>query len=248
LLALKKEFGVDQLVFVGDRGMQIMYNLENDSELSDEQIDFITGLTHTQINTLIAEGHLQLNLFDKELAEVTVDSMRYILSVNPELEAHELIYLDTKRKRADALVENIRKAWKKRCKQNEENRRRQQEHPQKHKNLKTELTAKNMDGYKSRVALVLKECGMARYYTMETIDEKTFRVDFHQDEFDKSRALCGKYVVCSNVPAGDMTAEQVRGQYKNLQKVEHAIRFRIERQIFVRFGVILGCRVKRIRM
>jgi transposase len=49
-------------------------------------------------------------------------------------------------------------------------------------------------------------------------------VDFHQDEFDKSRALCGKYVVCSNVPSEDMTAEQVRGQYKNLKFVEHAFR------------------------
>ena len=47
LLALKREFGVEQLVFVGDRGMQIMYNLKNDPELSDENIDFITGLTHT---------------------------------------------------------------------------------------------------------------------------------------------------------------------------------------------------------
>jgi transposase len=224
LLSLKKEFGVQQLIFVGDRGMQIMYNLENDPELSDEQIDFITGLTRTQINTLIAEGHLQLNLFDKELAEVTVDGMRYILSVNPELEAHELAYLDNKRHRTDALVENIRKAWEKRCKQNEENQRRQQENPKKYKHLKTELTVKNIDGYKRRVALALKENGMDKYYTMEAIDDKSFRVDFHQDEFDKSQSFCGKYVVCSNVNSHDMTAEQVRGQYKNLQNVEHAFR------------------------
>jgi len=48
ILALKKEFGVEQIIFVGDRGMQIMYNLENDPDLSEENIDFITGLTHTQ--------------------------------------------------------------------------------------------------------------------------------------------------------------------------------------------------------
>jgi len=224
LLDLKKEFGVERLVFVGDRGMQIMYNLENDDALSDEQIDFITGLTHTQINTLIAEGHLQMNLFDRELAEVNIDGMRYILSVNPELEAHELLYLDNKRHRVDALLENIRKAWKKRCTRNGENRLRQQENPQKHKHLKTSLTVKDIDGYKRRVAFALNECGMDRYYTMETIDENSFRVDFHQQEFDKSRSLCGKYVVCSNVPSEDMTAEQVRGHYKNLQNVEHAFR------------------------
>ena len=36
--------------------------------------------------------------------------------------------------------------------------------------------------------------------------------------------LCGKYVVCSHVSSEAMTAEQVRGQYKNLQHVEHAFR------------------------
>ena len=224
MLTLKKEFGVEQLIFVGDRGMQIMYNLENDPDLSNEHIDFITGLTHTQINTLIAEGHIQMNLFDKELAEVTVNGMRYILSVNPELEAHELAYLENKRNRTDALVENIRKAWGKRCKQNGENQLRQQENPQKYKHLKTTLTVKDIDGYKRRVAFALKENGMDKYYTMEAIDDKSFRVDFHQDEFDKSQSLCGKYAVCSNVHSHDMTAEQVRGQYKNLQNVEHAFR------------------------
>jgi hypothetical protein len=224
LLALKKEFGVEQLVFVGDRGMQIMYNLENDAELSDEHIDFITGLTHTQIGTLIAEGHLQMNLFDTELAEVEVNGRRYILSVNPELEAHELSYLDNKRHRADSLLENIRKSYEKRCKRNEENRRKQQGNPPKYKHLKTALTIKDIDGYKRRVAFALKESGMDKYYTMVSIDDQSFQVDFDQDEFDKSRALCGKYVVCSNVSAKDMTAEQVRGQYKNLQKVEHAFR------------------------
>jgi len=224
LLDLKNEFGVDQLVFVGDRGMQIMYNLENDADLSDEQIDFITGLTHTQIDELIAAGHIQLNLFDHELAEVTVEGMRYILSVNPELEAQELLYLTNKRRRTDTLLEDIRKSYEKRRDKNEENRLKQQEDPQKYKHLKTSFTVKNIDRYKRRVAFALKECGMDKYYTMEAIDDITFRVDFHQEAFEKSRSLCGKYVVCTNVPANEMTAGEVRGQYKNLQNVEHAFR------------------------
>ena len=65
---------------------------------------------------------------------------------------------------------------------------------------------------------------MDKYYDLENIGNKSFEVNFRQSEFDKSRSLCGKYVVCTNVPADDMTAEQVRGQYKNLQFVEHAFR------------------------
>jgi transposase len=165
-----------------------------------------------------------LNLFAHKLAEVKVDDMRYILSVNPELEAHELSCLDNSRYRADALVENIRKAWEKRCDRNRENLLKQQENPKKYKQLKTALTDKDMDGYKRRVAFALKASGMAGYYTIEVIDNNSFRVDFRQDEFDKNRALCGKYVVCSNVPTEEMTAEKVRGAYKNLQNVEHAFR------------------------
>ena len=222
--ALKKELGVEQIVFVGDRGMQIMYCIDNDPDLKEEDIDFITGLTHAQIGTLIAQGDIELNLFKRDLAEVQVDDMRYILSINPELEAKELFYLHNSRDRADALVENIRRSWHKRCERNAENRRRQEENPPKYRRLKTELTVKDLDGYKRRVDRALDECGMSKYYSMETIDSKRFEVTFRQDEFDKSRSLCGKYVVCTNVPQEDMTAEQVRGQYKNLQKVEHAFR------------------------
>jgi transposase len=224
LLDLKREFGVDKLVFVGDRGMQIMYHLEKNTELSDEQIEFITGLTHAQINSLMDEGHLQLDLFHNKLAEVEVGDMRYILSVNPELEVRELYYLESKRHRAEGLVKNIRKSWTKRCDQNEENRAKQAEHPKKYKHLKTALTDKDIDGYKRRVAFVLKETGMLKYYSIEAINEQSFQVDFNREEFDKSRSLCGKYVVCSNVPKEDMTAEQIRGEYKNLQNVEHAFR------------------------
>jgi len=224
ILALKKDFGVEQIVFVGDRGMQIMYNIENDPALSEENIGFITGLTHTQINTLISRGHIKLDLFKRDLAEVTVDSMRYILSVNPDLEARELSYLDNRRIRFEALLENIRKSHEKRCNRNRENICKQQAAPGKHKHLKTALTLKDTDNYKLRVMLALMSCGMEKYYTLDNIDNDSFCVVFNQEEFDKSRSLCGKYVVCTNVPAEDMAAEQVRGQYKNLQKVEHAFR------------------------
>ena len=224
ILDLKKEFGVEQIVFVGDRGMQIMYNIENDDELSEEDINFITGLTHAQINTLIDEGHIDLNLFKRDLVEVKVEDMRYVLSINPELEAKEFFYLDNSRNRTDALVENIRKSWNKRCMRNQENRIRQQENAKKYKHLKTALNTKDIDGYKRRVEQAVKECGMSKYYRMEIIDDETIEITFLEDEFNKSRSLCGKYVVCSNVPVEELTTEQVRGQYKNLQQVEHAFR------------------------
>jgi len=192
--------------------------------LSEEHIDFITGLTHSEITSLIDRGHIQLDLFKQELAEVKVDNRRYILSINPELEARELLYLNNSIKRTDALVENIRKSYEKRCAQNEKNSMKQKENPKKYKSLKTEFTVKDLDGYKRRVAFALKDCGTSKYYDVKTIDNESFQVVFNIQAFDKSRSLCGKYVVCTSVLEQEMNTEQVRGQYKNLKFAEHAFR------------------------
>ena len=222
--SLKKEFGVEEIVFVGDRGMHITCNLENDPELADEDIHFITGLTHTQIKTLIAEDTLPLSLFSSELAEVVVDDKRYILSVNPDLEWKERAFLDNRRERCDALIEEVRKSWTKRCAKNGENRLKQQEGKGKYKHLKTELNDKDIKNFTRRVEYIVKNCGWCKYYTVEVIDNESFTVNFNQDEFEKNRLLCGKYVVYSNVPTQDMEAAKVRGEYKKLQNVEHAFR------------------------
>jgi transposase len=222
---LKDELGVEDIIFVGDRGMHITYNLENDPELADEDIHFITGLTHAQIRTLIAEGTLQLSLFSSELAEVIIDDKRYILSVNPDLEWKERAFLDNRRGRCDALIEEVCISWAKRCARNEENRQKQEEHGKgKYKHLKTELNEKDIKGYTRRVEQSMNECGMSKYYYVEVIDNHSFIVHFNEDEFEKSRSLCGKYVVYTNVPAQEMTTAQVRSEYKKLQNVEHAFR------------------------
>ena len=226
ILFLKKELGVEDIVFVGDRGMHITYNLENDPELTDEKIHFITGLTHTQIQTLIADDTLQLSLFSNELAEVIVDDKRYILSVNPDLEWKERAFLDNRRERCDALIDDVRKSHAKRCAKNEENRQNQEEHGKKgkYKHLKTELNDKDIKGYTRRVEQAIDDSGMSKYYTVDIIDNHSFSVHFNEEEFEKSRSLCGKYVVFSNVPTEEMTTEEVRGEYKNLQNAEHDFR------------------------
>ena len=68
------------------------------------------------------------------------------------------------------------------------------------------------------------ECGISKYYSVEVIDNHSFTVGFDEVEFEKSRSLCGKYMVYSNVPTEQMTVEEVRGEYKNLQNVEHDFR------------------------
>jgi len=222
--SLKNELGVEEIIFVGDRGMHITYNLENDPELSEQDIRFITGLTHAQIKTLIAEDTLQLSLFSSEIAEVVVEGNRYILSVNPDLEWKERAFLDNRRERCNAMIEDVRRAWVKRCAKNEENRQKKQEGKGKYKHLKTELNDRDIKNYIRRVVHIIENCGCSKYFTVDVIDNQSFTINFNQDEFEKSRSLCGKYVVYSNVPTQEMTAVEVRGEYKKLQNVEHAFR------------------------
>ena len=224
--ALKDKLGVEDIVFVGDRGMHITHNLENNPELANKEISFITGLTHDQIQTLITRGTLALSLFSEDLAEVCVDGKRYILSVNPDLEYKELAYLDSRREQCMEQIDEIRRSWKKRCERNVENSLKKQENDGKgkYKNLKTELNDKDIKGYTRRAEEVMKKCGMKKYYSVEVIDNESFTINFNDDEFEKSRLLCGKYVVYTNVPAQGMTTAQVRGEYKKLQNVEHAFR------------------------
>ena len=226
ILSLKKEFGVEEIVFVGDRGMHISYHLENDTELAENNIQFITGLTHTQIQTLLARGTIQLSLFSRDLAEVSVEGKRYILSVNPDLEMKEKAWLDNRKERCEALIEDVRGAWAKRCAKNHENLQKKQSSPQngKYKNLKTELTGKDINGYIRRVEKIVKSCGMTGYYEINLIDNQSFQIQLNTEKFNECCSLCGKYVLSTNVPAKDMNATQIRGKYKNLQHVEHAFR------------------------
>jgi transposase len=223
--SLKEEFGVEELIFVGDRGMQISYHLENDDDLKElTNIKFITGLTRAGIEDLLERNVIQLSLFSKNLAEVTDGDLRYVLSVNPELQDADILYLEHRKMRVDALLAEIKSSWETRNLKNLENIKRLKNNETKNKKLKTKFVEKDIDKYKKRANKVIDECNVAKYYTIEIIDNEKFEIKFNHQEFDRSKSLCGKYVLSTNVETKTLAKEEVRGQYKNLQNVEHAFR------------------------
>ncbi len=64
---LKEQFGVKELVFVGDRGM---VKSKGKQALSDAGLRYITALTDPQIRRLLSQGTLQLSLFSEQVCEV----------------------------------------------------------------------------------------------------------------------------------------------------------------------------------
>ena len=78
---LRRELGCEGVTLVGDRGM-----IRKDQKAAAQAADFhfITALTQPQITKLLAQGVLQLELFDEQVAEVLAeDGRRLVLRRNP---------------------------------------------------------------------------------------------------------------------------------------------------------------------
>ena len=88
LTKLRERFALKRMVLVGDRGMLTSRRIE--AELRPlEGLDWITALRAPQIQKLVADGALQLSLFDqRDLAEIThpdYPGERLIVCRNPLL-------------------------------------------------------------------------------------------------------------------------------------------------------------------
>ncbi len=221
--SIKKEFNVDNIIFVGDRGMKIRYNLEKMEETEKEGINYITGLTHLEIESLLKNKVIQLSLFSKDLAEIEKEGTRYILSVNPDLQEKDLHYLKTSRSICEEEIAEIKASWEKRRNKNIENINKLKA-GNKNKKLVTQFTQKKLDAYKLRIEKVLSKGHMKKYYEIVEISNDKFIIDFKAQAYQQAKQLAGKYVVCTNLKKEKMDKTQVRQQYKNLQKVEHAFR------------------------
>jgi transposase len=220
---IKEEFNTGQVIFVGDRGMKIRYNLEGLDEADKQGVRYITGLTSQEIRSLLDNDIIQLKLFSNELAEVEYQGERYVLSVNAELQKQELAYLKTLRGIAEDEIAEVKASWEKRHGKNIENIQKLS-NGHKNKKLVTGFNEKQLDRYKLRIEKILSKRGIKQYYEITEISNQAFVIDFKAEKYQQSKQLAGKYVVCTNVGKGQMEKTEVRRQYKNLQHVEHAFR------------------------
>jgi hypothetical protein len=86
---LREEFGIEQMVLVGDRGMICSKTI---AELREQPgMDWITALKSRSIRTLVEDGQLQLGLFDErnllEISSPEYPNERLVACRNPQLAA-----------------------------------------------------------------------------------------------------------------------------------------------------------------
>ena len=199
---LKRRFGLDRVVVVGDRGMITSARIREDLEPAG--LDWITALRAPKIQELANGGPLQLSLFDdRDLAEIASPDYpgeRLIVCRNPLLAA------ERRRKREDLLAATERDLS--RIKLAVERKR-------------APLRGQAEIGLD--VGAVLDKHKMGKHYDL-TITDTSFVYRRKEEAIAGEARLDGLYVIRTNVPATALTAEQAVGTYKSLAQVERAFR------------------------
>ena len=197
---VRERFGVEQLVVVGDRGMISQTQISALQALAG--VDWLTALKTGAIRDLVADGHMQLGLFDErnlfELAHPDFPGERLGACRNPELaklRAH---------KRQALLAATVKELEKVR-------------------GMVARGTLKGRDAIGVRIGKVVNKYKVAKHVKLEIQDEG---LEFQLDEqrIAAEAALDGIYVIRTSVPAGRLDAADAVRHYKRLSDVERAFR------------------------
>ncbi len=197
---LREDFGVEQLVMVGDRGM-ISHKAIAEMRQS-EGIGWITALKSVSIRALVEQGHLQLGLFDErnllELSSPDYPGERLVACRNPELAK-----LRT-HKREELLVATEANLQK----------------------IKARVDAGKLAGKDEiglRVGKVINQYKMAKHFEL-TIGDNAFTFARRRDAIAAEAALDGIYIIRTSVSAAQMDSADCVRNYKSLANVERAFR------------------------
>lgn len=222
LATIKKQYGAESIILVGDRGMRIRLNLEELPESEKQSISYISALSNSEIRALIKDNVIQLELFSKDLVEIEDGEFRYILCNNPILQKEKNQTREDLKSRFEQEIASIKKSWNKRRELNLENIKRIEKGDSNNK-LATVFTEKKLDSYKYRAVKALKKYKMSKFYNI-TISNEAFNIDYDLQKYQEDKSLDGKYIIESTVDKDRINKKQVREKYKELQNVEHAFR------------------------
>jgi Transposase DDE domain len=199
---LKQRFAIERVAVVGDRGLITAARIEE--LLKPAGLDWITALRAPAIKALMAQGSLQLSLFDeRDLAEISSPDFpgeRLVACRNP------LLADERTRKRRELIaateagLDAVAKAVARR---------------------RRPLRGAAKIG--AAAALVLDRRKMAKHFTL-TITDDSFAYRRKDDAIAAEAALDGIYVVRTSLPGAALLPDDAVRAYKGLSQVERAFR------------------------
>ena len=192
---LKEQFGVTEVVMVGDRGM---IKTKGKAALSAAGLRYITALTDAQVRTLLKQGVLQPDLFDVHWCEVEHAGKRLIVRRNETVQVREARRREDKLRQLQDQV-NARNAF-----------------VAKSQRASAEKGLATLQGW-------VKRHKLGRFVTL-TLAERAIVCSVDDEAKVDDALLDGCYILETDVPKDLMAAATVDGRYRDLQKVERNFR------------------------
>jgi len=192
---LKQRFGIDEVVFVGDRGM---VKAKGKWALMEQGYHYIAALTNAQVRKLLQDKVFQFGLFDEQIQEVEHDGFRLVLRRNDAVRRKEhhrreskLRSLQDKVEERNAFVATSRRAI-------------------------PEVGLKDLEEWAWHHKL-------SGFVTLE-LDGRMIRCEIDEDAKREVGLLDGCYVIETDVPVELLDPETVNDLYTSLQRVERDFR------------------------
>jgi hypothetical protein len=192
---LTKQFAIEDVIFVGDRGM---VKSAGKKALGEAGLRYISALTDPQIRLLLSKKTMQLELFAEQVCEAEADGVRYILRKNPE-EARRIHH------RLEDKLSQLRMKIVQRNELVEKSSRRQPE---------AGLAALRLWMARHKIASLVS-LRLEGRKIVETADP--------QAEL-RALELAGCYVIVTDVAKDKLTTQAVHDSYMALQRVERDFR------------------------
>jgi len=216
IASLQQRFGAKHITLVGDRGMLRGPQIK---DLQAAGMHYITAISKPQIETMLAAGSLQMELFDNELAEIQVPAAskqeateettaegteevriteRYILRRNPTRQAE---MARTRRDKKQALDKDLASL---------------NDYLAGHPRAKATTAQRRLDKR-------IRKLGLGGWITVK-VEQRKLIMDQDQAALDEESKLDGCYVLRTDLNQTQASKETVHERYKSLAHVEQAFR------------------------
>lgn len=214
---LRQRFDAHNITLVGDRGMLRGPQL---SELSAAGLHYITAISKPQIETMLASGTLQMDLFDQELGEVVVPS------TVPPPPAADMVPADTAPSppRMERFI--LRRNPVRQAEIAANRAGKQQALHQSVSELNTWLAQHpraKVSTAMRRIEQRLKRLGLSNWMSVHS-QERTITLGEDPEALEEESQLDGCYVLRTDLIAEVASKETVHERYKSLGEVEQAFR------------------------
>jgi len=192
---VKQTFGIEEVVFVGDRGM---IKAKGKKALSARDLKYITALTDPQIRKLLKQQVFQCDLFDEIAQEVEHNTLRLVLRRNDAVRQKQA------KRRQDRLAQLKRRVAERNALVAGSKRAQPQ------------VGLRTLSGWAKRHKL-------SAFVTL-SLEGRELQLHIDEDQQAEAALLDGCYMLETDVAQDKMDAPTVDERYRDLQKVERDFR------------------------